>query len=302
MGTRICLFIVLLALHAGLSVAATALPEAKAGPQSVSVTVDGKPVLEYRFDNVPFKPYVEKLFTPAGINILRDAPYDHLHHHALMFALGVNGVSYWAETPKDGKQAHREFLPAAKPQTLVAEWLDWVDPAGKTVLNETREISVPAASETVTLLTWQSTLSVPEGAGPVKLTGDHYYGLGMRFLVSMDKGGVFQNAAGVEGELVRGDERLSRAPWAAYTADADGKPVTVAMFDDPKNARYPAWWFTMQTPFAYLSATMNLHREPLEMTPGKPLPLRYGVAVWDGRQNKETIEKTYQNWLQLINK
>ncbi|MCX5771283.1 MAG: PmoA family protein [Candidatus Hydrogenedentes bacterium] len=302
MGTRTTLFIVLLSLYAGVGLAAPALPKAKAGPQSVSVSVGGKPVLDYRFNNVPFKPYVEKLGTPAGINILRDAPSDHLHHHALMFALGVNGVSYWAETPKDGKQVHREFLPGAKPETVVAERLDWVDPAGKTVLNETREITLPAAPDNVTLLTWQSTLSVPEGAGPTKLTGDHYYGLGMRFLVSMDKGGVFQNAAGVEGELVRGDERLSRAPWAAYTADADGKPVTVAMFDDPKNVRYPAWWFTMQTAFAYLSATMNLHREPLEMAPGKPLPLRYGIALWDGRQDKETIEKTYQYWLQLINK
>lgn len=298
MGTRICLLVVL--IYAGVSLAATALPEAKAGAQAVSVTLDGKPVLEYRFGNVPFKPYVEKLYTPAGINILRDAPHDHLHHHALMFAIGVEGVGYWAETPKDGKEVHREFLTAAKPQTVVAERLDWVDPAGKTVLHETREITLPAAPEGVTLLTWQSTISLPEGAGPTKLTGSHYYGLGMRFLESMDKGGVFQNAAGVEGELVRGDERLSRAPWAAYTAEADGKPVTVAMFDDPKNVRYPAWWFTMQTAFAYLSATMNLHREPLEMQPGKPLPLRYGVAVWDGRQDKETIEKTYQNWLQLM--
>ena len=301
MGTRTFLLVFSLSLYAAVGAAQTALPKAATGPQSISIRMADKPVLEYRFGNVPFKPYVEKLYTPAGINILRDAPHDHLHHHALMFALGVNGVSYWAETPKDGKQAHREFLPAPTPQTVVAERLDWVDPDGKTVLNETREITLPPAPEGVTLLTWQSALSVPKGTGPTKLTGDHYYGLGMRFLVSMDKGGTFQNAAGIEGELVRGDERLTRATWCAYTADADGKPVTVAMFDDPKNIRHPAWWFTMQTAFAYLSATMNLHREPLEMLPGKPLPLRYGIAVWDGRQDKETIENMYRKWLQLIN-
>ncbi|MHC4656117.1 MAG: DUF6807 family protein, partial [Planctomycetota bacterium] len=58
---------------------------------------------------VPFKPYVQQLFSPAGVNILRDAPADHLHHHALMFAVKVNGVNFWEETPTAGKQLHKFF-------------------------------------------------------------------------------------------------------------------------------------------------------------------------------------------------
>jgi hypothetical protein len=298
---RTLLLIISLTLYATAGLA-QAVPKAVTGPQSISVTLADKPLLDYKFANVPFKPYVEKLYTPSGINILRDAPHDHLHHHALMFALGVNGGNYWEETPQAGKEVHREFLPTDKPGAVVAERLDWVDTQGKTVLNETRTITVPPATEGVALITWQETLSVPDGAGPTKLTGGHYYGLGMRFIESMDKGGTYLNGAGAEGEVVRGDERLTRAPWGAYIADADGKPVTVAMFDDPKNVRYPAWWFTMHTPFAYLAATINLHREPLEMQPGKPLALRHGVAVWDGKQDKESIEKVYQNWLKSLEK
>ena len=60
----------------------------------------------YRVDGVPFKPYVEKLFTPSGTNILRDAPSDHLHHHGLMFAVRVNGINFWEEKPDSGKQEH----------------------------------------------------------------------------------------------------------------------------------------------------------------------------------------------------
>jgi len=289
-------------VYAGACLAAAAAnPEVQVAQDSLVVTVNEKPVLEYRYNNVPFKPYVAKLYTPGGINVLRDAPHDHLHHHALMFALGVNGVSYWAETPKDGKQVHRSFPNPPRQEKVVSETLNWTDPDGKTVLNEMREIDLHADSaDDLTLVTWQSVLYLPKGPESVQLTGSHYYGLGMRFLESMDKGGTFTFGSDDEGEIVGGDERLTRAPWAAYTAEAGGKPVTVAMFNDPANMRSPTYWFTMHTPFAYLSATLNLHREPLQLLQGVGMPLRYGVAVWDGKQEKPAVEKAYKEWLELI--
>ena len=78
---------------------------------------------------------------------------------------------------------------------------------------------------------------------------------------------------------MRGTEQLTRSDWFAYTAAVNGKPVTVAMFDHSQNARHPAWWFTMTKPFAYLAATLNMHREPLQVDSGKPLVLNYGVAM-----------------------
>ena len=53
----------------------------------VSVRSDGRVLLRYCYRDVPFKPYVQEFFTPSGVNVLRDAPHDHLHHHALMFAI-----------------------------------------------------------------------------------------------------------------------------------------------------------------------------------------------------------------------
>lgn len=271
---------------------------------TVSVHVGDRLLLRYRYQNVPFKPCVQKLFSPAGVNILRDAPADHKHHHALMFAVTVDGVNFWEEHQAPGRQLHRPRLDTRAEQHNGASWasftghLDWLNPrTEELLLKEQRKIKVcPLKDPKVTLLTWQSRFELPAGKESATLTGSHYHGLGMRFVKSMDTGGRFTNADGKPGTVFRGDERLVRSTWCAYTAEADGKPVTVAMFDHPDNPRHPATWFTMTKPFAYLSATPNLHKKPLKIDSGKPLMLRYAVALWDGRVEAEQINQLYKQW------
>ena len=268
-------------------------------PLTVTVTAGDGVLMRYRYADVPYKPYVDILTTPSGVNILRDAPHDHLHHHALMYAIKVNAANFWEETGEPGTEKHVSFLKTDIPDDksvsrLFTEQLVWSDNAGKALLEEIRTISVARDVEhQCTMLTWVATLK-PVGDEPVELSGAHYHGLGMRFLESMDEGGVFRYAGAEPGEVVRGDERLTQAPWCAYTAKADGKPVTVAMFDS-KEPR-PVHWFTMQTPFAYLSATLNLYREPLAISRDAPLDIGYGVAMWDGEADDDTIGNTRAAW------
>jgi hexosaminidase len=73
--------------------------------------------------------------------------------------------------------------------------------------------------------------------------------------------------------------------------------VTFALFDDPKNPRSPADWFTMDSPFAYLTLTMGLDAEPFTLEEGKELRVHYGAAVLDGETGKEAIEAAYRSWL-----
>jgi len=260
----------------------------------------------YRYENVPFKPYVQKLFSPGGINVLRDAPHDHLHHHALMYAIAVDGVNFWEEQTEPGRQLHKCFddMRVDKADYTsgagFTEQIDWINPRNRELLlKERRTVNVKSIDDIkATMLNWQSSLAVPPGKKMMTLSGSHYFGLGMRFLESMDKGGEFLNAAGRVGDIVRGSERITRADWCAYTAEADGKPVTIAMFGHPENMRHPTHWFTMTEPFAYMAATLNLHKEPLEVTLDKPLVLRYAVAVWDGRIEKSTIDRIYRQWVE----
>jgi hypothetical protein len=273
---------------------------------SAVVRAGDMPLARYRYSGVPFKPYVKELFTPSGLNVLLDAPSDHLHHHALMFAVAVDGVNFWEETPTAGRQEHGGFAEVTIaehggwPSAGFTERLNWIPSAGQGTLTEHRTIEVcrvenPAA----TVLTWRSDLIVPKGRQSVTLAGSHYFGLGMRFVRSMDANGGFCNPDNDPGAIFRGEERLARSRWCAYTAEADGKPVTVAMFDDPNNPRHPATWFMMAKPFAYMAATLRLHEEPLKVLAGKPLSLRYGVALWDGRIGTPQIDALYKQWVSM---
>jgi len=271
----------------------------------ISVHTGDSVLLRYHYRDVPFKPCVQQLFSPRGVNVLRDAPADHLHHHALMFAVAVDGVNFWEEQQAPGRQVHRSFAEVKigkrnnVPDAGFTERLDWVNPRSQELLlKEHRTIKVCQLNDfKATLLSWQSSLAVPSGKESVTLSGSHYFGLGMRFLKSMDLGGQFRNAEGKTGDVVRGDERLVRARWCSYTAEANGKTVTVTMFGHPNNLRHPAHWFTMTKPFAYLSATLNLHREPLKVTSDRPLLLRYAVVLWDNRVENEQIENVYNWWV-----
>jgi hypothetical protein len=270
----------------------------------------GKVLMQYKYKGVPFKPYVQQLYTPGGVQVLFDAPPDHLHHHALMFAIGANDVDFWAEAEKCGKQLTRSIAAHSPgPQDslelyrLTSE-LDWVAAEGQSpVLKEKRTVEVASWEEQkATLLNWRSVCVAPEPGKSVKLFGSHYFGLGMRFLPSMDKTGTFLNSSGQPGEIVRNDERNVAADWCAYQVTSEGKPVTVAVFASPKNLPHPAVWFTMKEAFAYLSATLNLYKAPMELKPDEKLDLQYGVVLWDGTISAEQIGKAYQAWLGILEK
>lgn len=270
-----------LVLRCGQLIAGEELRVAADGP-AVTVTREQKLVVEYRYDKTPFKPYVRQLLSPGGTNVLRDAPADHLHHHGLMFAVAANGVNYWEETATAGKQIHEAVESTARG---LIHRIVWQAAKGETpVLRETRRIEVDDKfAGGATLLTWRTRLQAADERAPVTLTGSEYFGLGMRFCASMDRASTFVQGKG----------------WCACTSDNGGKPVTVAMFDHPANVRR-ATWFTMSEPFAYLSATLNLHRQPLEIATRAPLELCYGVAVWDAQLGADEIGKAYHAWLTQV--
>jgi len=272
----------------------------------VKVTVDGRPLLEYRAEQVPFKPYVAQLTSPSGVQVLRDSPFDHKHHHGLMFAVAADGVNFWEERPQSGREVHRELdgptLSTRDGVSLASfgERLDWLGPNQEALVREARQVTVfrqPGLD--ATLLSWSTRLEPAAGKVEVKLSGSSYFGLGMRFRESMDKVGRSLWADAKDSQVIHGDTRLTHSSWCAYTGPIDGKPMSVALFDHPANPRHPARMFSMVTPFAYLSATLDLAQQPLVIRQDRPLAVRYGVAVWDGKIEPAQVEALYRVWRDL---
>ena len=275
----------------------------------VLLTENEKPVLRYRYADVPRKPYLLEWFASGGENILRDAPADHLHHHGLMFAITVDDVNFWEEYETGGYQVHKGITKTwtisgtESPSAGFNELLEWRGPANNTpyLREERRLVHHAQPNAPYRLLTWQSTLSTTNDRPEVILSGTVYHGLGMRFTEWMDGGEdrepVFLLAPDVTEEWEEDTiHRFAKASWVAYTVEGpQGQQRIVAMFNNPDNPR-PATWFMMVAPFGYLSATIDLGRDPLPLGNGETLRLRYGVAVWDDAVDAATIESAYADW------
>ena len=68
------------------------------GKTTLAATADGRQMLVYRKASpTALKPYIQELYTPGGVQVLRDSVADHPHHHGMMFAVAANGVNFWEE-------------------------------------------------------------------------------------------------------------------------------------------------------------------------------------------------------------
>ncbi len=137
---------------------------------SVEITHGDRPLLNYRYSQVPYKPYVDRFCSPAGRNVLRDNVPDHAHHHGLMFAVAVDGVDFWAEFPDQspGIQRQRDLQIQSGPATAtpnaatIRQQLDWTTTQGQALMTEERSITVyDPQTLAASLLTWQASLAPP---------------------------------------------------------------------------------------------------------------------------------------------
>jgi hypothetical protein len=234
------------------------------------------------------------------VPLLDDSPADHFHHHALMLALNVNDTEFWSE--KGVANVGREAPEPGGGPTAAGDGyhqtLRWLATDGSPLLTETRKLQVRSGTTkagAVHWLDWTSTLTPAIGRENVTLSGSHYYGLGMRFLPAWANQGKFQWQATQGQHVVRGDERLTPGTWCAVRCDIEGKPVTVMMIDHPQNPR-PVQWFTMATPFCYLSATLGLHEKPATLAAGATWELRYGLAVIAGAPDPAELGVLADEW------
>lgn len=279
--------------------------ESSAAADAWAVHYAGQRLMVYAFPRGQYKPCVRELASLGGPNILRDAPPDHLHHHALMYAIAVNGLNFWEEISGSGVQKPVASPPPELgrspngPQATLRQTLHWLAPQDAflpdspklalLVEQRTLVLGVNEASREVSLR-WTSAFEVGGRTNMVTLTGSSYFGLGMRFEAELDPLAVHWNAGG-QPDVANNRQDVSPHAWAAVTFDRPGRPVTLAVFGDPANARSPATYFAMKTPFAYLSATQALDKEPLVYRAGDRFEVSYLVTLQPGVMSKAALDE-----------
>ena len=117
----------------------------------------------------------------------------------------------------------------------------------------------------------------------------------MRFLQELDALAAHLNAGG-KPDLSNNRQDVTAHRWGAVIFDRPGKPATVALYGDPANVRGEATFFTMRTPFAYVSATQGLDKETMTYRTGETFAFKYLVVLSAKLLSAEAIGKRGEAW------
>jgi hypothetical protein len=225
---------------------------------SLTVRLNDQVFTKYVFAGAP-KPYCWPVIAPTGDPITRAFPMekvegekqDHPHQRSLWFTHGsVNGVDFWAETDKSGRQVHRKFdaVEGGPKMGHIRAVNDWMTPDGKKVCEDTRDLRfyVPQgdSAESPRVVDFDITIRATEG--PVTF-GDTKEGMfGVRVATSMDvdqkdksvRGGKITNSRGETDAKTWGKP----AEWVDYSGPVNGKMVGVTIMNHPSSFRHPTHW------------------------------------------------------------
>lgn len=274
----------------------------------ISVEIGGKPYTTLFFGPSTTKPYLHPLRSASGRIVTRLYPMeqgegetrDHPHQRGLWFSHGdVNGVDFWGnepgESPHGGRIVLKKVLGVdSSPKSgHIRILFDWVDGAGKPLLEESRTMvfySDPALRtidfdielKALKKVTFGDT---KEGTFAIRLAP--WLEEPAAGQPSVPRGtGKMINAEGAVGERnVWG----KRSNWVDHFGEIEGEKIGVAIFDHPSNPRHPAYWHSR----AYGLLAVNIFglRDfeqdktkdgSLTLAPGGVLRFRYRVIVHPG--------------------
>jgi hypothetical protein len=303
----------------------------------VDVLVGGKPFTSYIYPVSLMKPVLYPLRTAKGVVVTRGYPLeprpgervDHPHHAGLWFNYGnVSGLDFWnnstaikeSDAPKMGTIVHRAVRSVAggSGEGTLEVTMEWVNSAGRALLREdTRFIfrahdGLRSVDRITTLTALDSAVTfednkegligmrVARSLEQPSTTPDKFVDASGRAttVAVLDNTGVtgnYRSSEGKEGDAVWG----TRGRWTMLTGTVSKDPVTLVMFDHPKNPGYPTYWHAR----GYgLFAANNLGQKALsdgreelnfKLAAGQSVTFRHEILFLDGTATPADIEKHY---------
>ena len=267
-------------------------------PTKLVFQLDGAELVSYNHIHAPYRPYLFPVIGPSGRYLTRIShphdPIGHRHHYSIWLAHhNINGVDFWSDADKSGKQIHQNFLEfedAPDFARMVAQVL-WQTPDGKVLLDENKQITVRLLESKQYFIDMDLTFNAVED---IHFGKTNFGLLGVRVSKTMgvhDGGGNITNSEGdIDEEQVFG----KRARWCDYSG-----PVTstewngITIFDHPSNYDHPVHWHVRNDGWMCPSLFFET---ALDLSAGQKLSVKYRLFVHASATDIEIIEGHYQRY------
>lgn len=258
------------------------------------------PALETPFGPRPKRPFLYPLVGPEGRSLTRMGhphdPVTHSHHNSVWISHNdVDGVSFWADQGKAVIQCDKvlQYEDGPREAWMLAANTWREEPGGKPLITERRRISVEPLEGDDWLMMVDLQLE-PGGNQPVTLGQTPFGMIGVRMAKTIgvhDGGGRILNS---EGQI--NEEEVFRKParWVDYSGRVtDAATGGITLMDHTANPDHP-------TPFhvrgdGWMGASLTLNR-PIQIEPGKPFRLRYGLWVHAGVPDRERANQRWEDF------
>jgi len=170
-----------------------------------------------------------------------------------------------------------------------------VDKDGRVLLNETRQISVTLLEGKEWLLIIDSTFAAKDKPLTLGKTPFGFIGVRMAKTIGVnDGGGRIHNS---EGGVNEKDIFWKKARWVDYSGPIEtGKIEGVTLFDHPDNPNHPSNFHVRND--GWMGASLT-HEGPREITPDKPLHLRYGLYIHNDTKSEDPIEAMWKRFSEM---
>jgi len=288
-------------------------------PGTLRIDVGGEPFCEYHFQQTNSRPYLYPIRGPGGLAMTRHWPMrevegeerDHVHHRSFWWAHGdVNGVDFWSESAKAGRTVHDAFLAIES------------GPKSGLVRSRNRLVQKDGALVAVSEQTmrfwgerdarWIDFAVTVRASNGELVFGDTKEGtMALRLAETMR---LKPNKAGLGSGHIVNSEGLregatwgQRAKWVDYYGPVEGQVVGVAIFDHPKNPRYPTWWHVRDYGL-FAANPFGIHdfeRQPadagkLVVPSGESVTFQYRFYFHRGDEQAGAVAGRYEEYLKSV--
>ncbi len=283
---------------------------------TISVSVDGKPVLVYQ-KSIKESPegidpiyrrsgYIHSIKNPAGQILTGDFCADHAHQHALFFAwrqVNFEGrqTDFWDQQSDRGRTFHEsvEAVKGGEDSGMFTVQLRHEDRTGaegpKIIIRETWTVTVYDRDENEGAFVFDLELvqtNVTES--PIVIEKYHYGGMALRgnsqWLASETDAAGFMTNEGISRE----EGNHSRPNWVDMFGPVDGKMAGIAVLSHPTNFRHPQP-VRLHPSKPYFSFSPMVESE-FSIDAGKTYRARYRYLAHNGAAETKRLDTEWQTF------